>query len=235
MNNKGFTITNLPHDERPRERLFTYGPEFLSSQELLALLLGRGIAGESVLVTAQRLLSHFGSLDAIVEASLEDLQKIRGLGVAKSSQIKACCEIARRIKLTKELSMIKNGKKNNIKQLWILIKSKIIDFNKENYVVLSFDVRNNFIGSDIVSLGTLNMSLIHPRETFNAAIKRHAAYIILCHNHPSGDVEPSNEDIQVTERLISAGKIVGIPIVDHLIMTSEKYYSMREQNDADFL
>lgn len=229
---KSFTIHDLPSSERPRERLQKFGPDALSAQELLALILGRGISGESVMMTAQKLLSYFGSLEAIMNASLEDLQKIKGLGMAKSSQIKACFEIARRVYNNDEISNSENKKKLIIspKDVYKLVKSKIIHYTKEHFVVLSFDARNNFLGMDTITVGTLNANLVHPRETFESAIRRHAAQIIIAHNHPSGDPEPSEDDLEITKRLTESGKILGIEIVDHIIVVKNGFLSFKEKN-----
>jgi DNA repair protein RadC len=229
---KSFTIHDLPSSERPRERLQKFGPDALSAQELLALILGRGIGGESVMMTAQKLLSHFGSLEAIMDASLEDLQNIRGLGIAKASQIKACFEIARRIYNSDEISESKNKNKLIIspRDVFKLVKSKILHYAKEHFVVLSFDSRNRFLGMDTISVGTLNANLVHPRETFESAIRRHAAQVVLAHNHPSGELEPSEDDLEITKRLVEAGKILGIELLDHIIITKDGFLSFKDKN-----
>src|SRR5690606_10166737 len=186
-NDKSFTVHDLPLSERPRERLLSAGPKALSSLELLALILGRGIKGESVMVTAQKLLSHFGSLKNTLEASIADLTKIRGLGPAKASQLMACFEIARRIaheEISDELNRTNRDSIKTPEAAVRLVRSEITDFSKENFFVLSFDTRNKLIGIDKVSLGTLNASLVHPRETFESAIRKHAAQIMIAHNHP---------------------------------------------------
>ncbi|MGI5826399.1 MAG: RadC family protein [Patescibacteria group bacterium] len=225
---KSFTLHDLPKEERPRERLQKYGAEVLSLSELLALILGSGIQGEPVTLTAQKLLSKFGSLKAMSEASLEDLVNIKGLGLAKATQIKACFEIARRIGGNE----IKTGGKKlplTPKIIFELLRTKITRFAKEHFVVVSLDSRNTVLGVDTVSIGTLNASLVHPRETFEAAIARHAAQVIIAHNHPSGDVEPSQGDIDTTKRLKEAGELLGIEVIDHLIIGKNSYFSFREK------
>jgi len=223
------TLHDLPVNERPRERLVKYGVESLSLQELLSLIFGRGSKGESVVKISQKLISTFGSLDQLSEASVEELKKIKGLGLAKSCQLKACFEISKR--LVKE--EISNKNKNVIikspKDIFPLLKEKIINFHKEYFIVVSLDNRNKVINIDTVSIGTLNSSLIHPRETFETAIKNHAAGIIICHNHPSGELKPSEDDLVVTDNLIKAGKLLGIEVADHLIITKEGYYSFKEK------
>ncbi|MFH0979812.1 MAG: DNA repair protein RadC [Candidatus Roizmanbacteria bacterium] len=224
------TLHDLPKEERPRERLIKHGAEALSLQELLALIFGRGIKGEPVMKISQQLLSKFGSLQVLSETSIEDLRTIKGLGLAKACQLKACFELSRR--LNSQVVVNKNKEKltispNNIYQQ---IRSKIINYHKEHLLVISLDNRNKIIGFDTVSIGTLNSNLIHPRETFEAAIKRHAAQIILCHNHPSGELIPSKDDLIVTKNLISAGKLLDIEVIDHLIITKEGFYSFTKEN-----
>jgi len=228
--NKSFTISDFPSEQRPRERLQIHGADKLNDAELLALILGKGVRGENVIVTAQKLISKFGSLNGVLESSFEDLIKIRGLGIAKTSQLIACFEIAKRYKR-------KDTKKENIKQkekpvtspedAFELIRIKLEDTSIENFFVLSFDVRNKFIGIDRISKGTVSASLVHPRETFKSAIRRHAAQIMIAHNHPSGDIEPSEDDIKITKRISEAGKIMGIELMDHIIVTKNNFYSFK--------
>jgi DNA repair protein RadC len=227
---KSFTIHDLPKSERPRERLKKLGSEALSAQELLALILGRGVRGESVSLTAQKLLSHFGSLEGIMNASLEDLQSIKGLGLAKASQLKACFEIARRVFTKNEIAdEVKQKEITSAKEIYELIKSKISSYAKEHLLVLSFDSRNKFLGMDTVAVGTLTANLVHPRETFDVAIGRHAEHIIVAHNHPSGDPEPSEDDLEINKRLVGAGKILGIEVIDHIIVCKSGYLSFKEK------
>ena len=193
------------------------------------MIFGRGIKGESVTNISQKLISVFKSLDKLSDASIEELKEIKGIGLAKACQIIACFEIARR--LEKEESLVKQ--KNQIikkpKDLYPLLKEKIINFHKEYFIVASLDNRNKLINIDIVSIGTLNSSLIHPRETFEVAIKNHAAGIIICHNHPSGELKPSKDDLTVTRTLVEAGKLLGIEVADHLIICKDGYFSFKEK------
>ncbi len=224
---KTYTLHDLPVDERPRERLVKYGVESLSLQELLSLIFGRGVQGESVVSISQKLMNRFGSLDQISEASIEELKEIKGLGLAKACQLKACFEISRRLK--KEENLNKNQIIKQPKDLYPLLKEKIINFHKEYFMVVSLDNRSKVINIDTVSIGTLNSSLIHPRETFEVAIKNHAAAIIICHNHPSGELKPSEDDLIVTDNLIKAGKLLGIEITDHLVISKDGYFSFKEK------
>ena len=182
---KSFTIHDLPISERPRERLQRFGVEALSAQEILALLLGRGIAGESVTVTAQRLLSQFGNLRGIAGASVEELSPVRGIGLAKAAQIKAAFELANRLEDYPE-----TGKKALVKtpeDIVALVKGRLKDKKKEHFLALLLDTRGQLIKTAEISVGSLDSSIVHPREVFKEAISASAASIIFVHNHPSGD------------------------------------------------
>lgn len=224
-----FTVRDLPESDRPRERLTALGPEALSAQELLALILGSGTSGESVMMSAQKLLSAFRSLEGVLNASLEDLQKVKGLGIAKATQMKACFEIARRVHTGGIVN--KNRKQNkpvvSPREVYEMVKSKISNYTKEHFIVISFDTRSKFLGLDTVSIGTLNTNLTHPREIFEAAIRRHAAQVILAHNHPSNDPTPSENDLAVTKKLSEAGKLMEIPVLDHIVTSRLDYTSIR--------
>lgn len=235
MMKQSFTVRDLPQQERPRERLQEFGSEALSAQELLALILGRGSGGESVMTTAQKLLARFGSLQGVMQSSLEDLRSVRGIGLAKAAQIKACMEIARRgdervAESFKETAGRKQKLVVSPHTVFKLVHSKISNYAKEHFLVLSFDTRNKLLGIDTVAVGTLTASLVHPRETFDAAIRRHASHIIVAHNHPSNDTEPSPEDIETTRRLAHAGKILGIELVDHIIVSPFGFLSLKEKH-----
>ncbi len=224
-----YTIRDLPPEERPRERLANLGPDALSIHELLAIILGRGIAGESVITTSQKLLSHFGSLEGLNEASLQDLQTIKGLGFAKACQIKASLELARRLERNSIPITIKSKQKPiSPEEIYSSVKNKIGNSAKEHFVVISLNTKSQILAIDTIFIGTLTSSLVHPRETLEAAIRRHAAAFIVAHNHPSGDPDPSDEDTKVTKLLFEAGKIMGINMLDHLIIGRNSYFSFRE-------
>lgn len=222
---QGFTINDLPKSERPRERLQRHGAEALSSQELIALILGRGIKGESVLVTAQRLLSAFGNVENISRASIEELSAIKGVGPAKAAQLKASFELAKR----KEDN---DGKQMSVKShhdVIKLVRQRLKDKKKEHFLILCLDTRNNLIKISSISTGTLDTNLVHPREVFKEAIQSLSSSIILVHNHPSGSPEPSEADIDITKRIVETGKVVGIDVLDHIIVTENKSFSFKEK------
>jgi len=223
--NKSFTIHDLPKSERPRERLQMHGAEALSSQELLALILGRGVRGESVLVTAQRLLSEFGNVKNISQASLEELSAIKGMGTAKASQLKAAFELGRRKEEDTGEQIAVKSHKDVIK----LVKQRLKDKKKEHFLILCLDTRNNLIKISNISTGTLDANLVHPREVFKEAIQALSSSIILVHNHPSGNPEPSDADIDITKRILETGKAVGIDILDHIIIANNRSFSFKEK------
>jgi DNA repair protein RadC len=219
-----FTVHDLPRPERPRERLQKFGPEALSAQELLALVIGRGIPKKSVMNIAQELLARFGNVKAIGQATIEELSQIKGIGLAKAAQIKACFELGRREELEPEL------KDFNIKDPEAVVKAiraSIKDKAKEHFKLILLNPRNKIIGISTISIGTLNASLVHPREVFKDAIVHSAASVVLAHNHPSGDPEPSEDDLKITKKLVESGKILGIEVIDHIIIGKNDYYSFR--------
>jgi len=221
------TIHDLPVADRPRERLQRLGIEALSAQEILALILGRGIAGESVMVTAQRLLSRFGGIKGLAGASLEELSQVRGIGIAKASQIKAAVELSSRVE-----GYLESDDKPILKtpeDIAGLVQSRLKDKKKEYFLAVLLDTRNQLIKVAEISVGSLDTSVVHPREVFKEAISACAASVIFVHNHPSGDTEASEEDIKLTKRLADAGGIVGIDVLDHIIIGGKSHASLKRQ------
>jgi len=224
---KSFTIHDLPAYERPRERLQKLGAEALSAQEILALILGRGVAGESVMVTAQRLLSQFGSIKGISSASVEELSQLRGIGIAKAAQIRAAFELANRLEgysPAEDKPVVKTPD-----DAAAVVKSRLKGKKKEHFLALLLDTRNQLIKVAGISIGSLDTSIVHPREAFKEAISASAASVIFVHNHPSGDPEASEDDIKLTKRLAEAGEIVGIDVLDHIIIGDKKYLSLKRE------
>jgi DNA repair protein RadC len=221
-----FTVRDLPRQERPRERLQKFGAEALSAQELLALVIGRGIPKKSVMNIAQELLTRFGNIKAISQATIEELSQIKGIGLAKAAQIKACFELGRREELEPEL---KNFDIKDPEALVKVIRASIKDKAKEHFKLILLNPRNKIIGISTISIGTLNASLVHPREVFKDAIVHTAASVVLAHNHPSGDPEPSEDDIKITKKLVESGKILGIDVIDHIVVGKNSFLSFKER------
>ncbi len=222
---KSFTIHDLPISERPRERLQKFGIAALSAQEILALILGRGIAGESVTVTVQRLLSRFGNLKGLAGASVEELSQVKGVGLAKASQIKAAFELANRLE-----GLAEAGEKPVVKtpeDVASLVRGRLRGQKKEHFLAILLDTRNQLIKVSEISVGSLDTSIVHPREVFREAISASAASVIFAHNHPSGDPEASEDDIKLTKRLTEAGEIVGIEVLDHIIIGDKQHLSLK--------
>ncbi len=223
-----FTVHDLPLGERPRERLLKLGSEALSAQEILALILGRGIKGESVIVTSQKLLSRFGNLKGVANASLEELIQIPGIGPAKAAQIKAALELSKRLEADvdeKPKPVLKSPE-----DVVAVVKSHLKGKKKEHFLVICLDTRNRFINCKPVSIGSLDTSIVHPREVFKEAVSSSAASVIFVHNHPSGDPEPSKEDLELTKRLAKAGEIIGIDVLDHIIVCDKSYLSLKAKS-----
>jgi len=221
-----FTVHDMPRQERPRERLQRLGPDALSSQELLALIIGRGVAKRSVLDIAHELMRKFGSVHSMSRATIEELSAIKGIGTAKAAQIKAAFELAKRQDLEKDIPLYTV---NNPQTLVKAIRASIQDKAKEHFKLVILNTRNRVTGIIPISVGTLNASLVHPREVFKEAIRGSAASVILVHNHPSDDLEPSEEDIKLTRRMVEAGNIMGIEVLDHIIITRKNYLSLKSR------
>ena len=225
---KSFTIHDLPVSERPRERLQQFGAESLSAAELLALIMGRGIAGESVMVTAQRLLSHFGSLKGIADASLEELSQVRGIGVAKAAQFKAAFELANRAEVYSETS--KKPVIKSPKDVFGLVSQRLKAEKREHFLAILLDSRSRLIKVCQIPVGSLDASIVHPREVFREAVVASAASVIFAHSHPSGDPTASDDDIGLSKKLAQAGEIMGIDVLDHIIIGSNDYLSLKRQS-----
>lgn len=220
-------IRDVPQEERPRERMLRYGPQALSNAELLAILLRTGTARESALSLAQRLLAESEGLEGLMKLSLSELMQKKGIGLAKAVQIKAGIELGRRIARERRLSepvIIRTPR-----DAASYMMDEMRHLSQEHFVVLFLNTKNHVMGHETIFVGSLNASIVHPREVFLAAIRRHCASIICLHNHPSGDPNPSPEDREVTRRLVEAGKILGIDVLDHIIIGDQRYVSMKEK------
>lgn len=219
-------IKDVPKEDRPRERLLRLGSSHLSNQELLAILLGTGTKKESVMVLGNRILMHFEGLKLLKEATVEELTAIKGIGKAKSVLILAAIELGKRMNEYKpqEQYVIRSPEDGAD-----YVMEEMRSLNQEHFVALFLNTKNQIIHRQTIFIGSLNSSIVHPREVFREAVKRSAASIIVAHNHPSGDPAPSQEDIHVTRRLAESGKMIGIELLDHLIIGNRKFISLKEK------
>jgi DNA repair protein RadC len=222
---KSFTIRDLPKEDRPREKLIQKGPENLKDEELLAILLGTGIEGKNVIEVAKQILRKY-SKKRLLKMKYEDLSKIKGIGPAKACIILASQELVKRVlKVQDETLPIIRSTKDVIAQA-VYLRDK----TREHLMTIYLNARNEMVWKkQSTFIGTLNASIVHPREIFKEALEHNAASVILVHNHPSGDPEPSQDDLEITKRIIEAGKIMGIDVLDHVIITKTKVFSFKEK------
>ena len=223
------SIKNWPEDERPRERLLRFGARGLSTAQLLAVILRTGGKKKSALELARELLVHFIGLKEIEDISEAEMRHVRGMGAAKLAQIKAALELGRR--LMSEDTEYGSGRPSfkNSRDVFNYYRSKFYGMKKERFLCAMLDTKNKVFKETIVSDGTLTSSLVHPREVFRRDIKEASASVLFVHNHPSGDPTPSKDDIAVTERLFETGKIIGIEVLDHVIISDNRYMSLFEK------
>lgn len=219
-------IKDVPKEDRPRERAIRLGTNHLSNQEILAILIGSGSKAESVMTLANRVLMHFEGLKLLQDATIEELTAIKGIGRAKGVQILAAIELGKRMSQYKpdEYYVIRSPDDG---ANYVMEEMRVL--KQEHFVVLFLDTKNRVIHRQTIFVGSLNASIVHPREVFREAVKRSAASIIVAHNHPSGDPSPSQEDIHVTKRLVDSGKIMGIEVLDHIIIGNRKFVSLKEK------
>lgn len=219
-------MKDVPKEERPRERLIKYGQSHLSNQEILAILLGSGTKNESVMDLSSRVLMHFEGLKLLSEATIEELTAIKGIGNAKGVIILAALELGKRIQQYKpnERYIIRSPEDGAD-----YVMEEMRNLKQEHLVVLFLNTKNQIIHQQTIFVGSLNASIVHPREIYREAVKRSAASIICAHNHPSGDPTPSQEDIHVTRRLVEAGKVMGIELLDHLVIGQHSFTSLKEK------
>lgn len=214
-------IKDLPKIDRPREKLEKYGPERLLNSELLAILLRTGSEGVNVVELANKILKKFSGV-GLVKASVKELKNTFGLGAAKACEVAACFELGRRLLQNKQSALLLSPQ-----DVWEQLKD-IRDNKKEHFVIFFLDARNQEIKREIISVGSLNANLVHPREVFEPAVRHLAAQVIIAHNHPAGDSSPSQEDLEITKQLVEAGKLLGIEVKDHVIVSKTNLFSFKE-------
>ena len=217
-------IKDLPKSDRPREKLIAKGAENLKDSELLAILLRTGTIGKNVIEIASQILSKY-SKKRLLQMTYTDLSKISGIDSAKATTLLAAFELSKRALEVNDTNLpVISDAKDAVAQL-----SDMRDLKKEHFVVLYLNAKNQLVHKETISMGTLNANLVHPREVFEPALKYSAAQIIAAHNHPSGDPKPSEDDLEVTKRLTEAGKMMGIEVMDHVIVSKNSYFSFKEE------
>lgn len=214
-------IKDLQKIDLPREKLAKYGSEKLKDHELLAILLGSGIKGLNVLELSQKILVIIKKI-GIKKITLVDLLKVKGLGKAKASQVFAMLELGKRLNTENKPEIL------SASDVWNFC-ADIRAMQREYFVAFYLDTQNCLIEKQTISIGTLNASLVHPREVFEPALSFHAASVIVAHNHPSGKLDPSQEDREVTKRLVEAGNLLGVELADHVIVTKSGYLSFQQK------
>ena len=224
MEHRRYTIKQLPPELRPRERLLEAGPSALSDGELLGLLFGIGSREKTAVELAGEVISEADGLHGLYDVSVHELTQINGIGEAKACKILAAVELGRRIGRVRNPGRPMISSPADVERL---LRGRIANLDRENFVVVLLNTKNEVIETSTVSVGTLDASLVHPREVFKPAVRASAASVILAHNHPSGMVEPSREDREVTRRLGEAAGVLGIEVLDHVIV-GDGYFSMKE-------
>jgi DNA repair protein RadC len=223
---KKLTIKDMPLEERPRERMNVIGAGKMSNAELIAILLRTGYHEETAIRLAERVISQAGGLRYLPDYTLEELQEIKGIGLAKAVQIQAALELGRRMSSTLRPE---NFLLSSPQEVASFLMEEMRYYRKEYFKIILLNTKNHIISVEDISIGSLNSSIVHPREIFNLPVKKSAASIILVHNHPSGDPTPSREDLEVTKRLVEAGNLLGINVLDHIIVGEGKFLSFKEK------
>lgn len=219
-------IRDLPETERPRERLLLGGASRLSNAELLAIVMGTsGLPGESVLALAERVIGKIGGIERLSQISAEELREIRGIGDAKAATLLAVVEVSRRMSARRQ--PVKTVTSPD--EVYHLLIDRLRFEERERFFVVLLNTKNHLIGIEEVSVGSMNSSIVHPREVFKLAVRKSAASLIIAHNHPSGDPSPSREDIEVTRRLCEAGRLLGMDVLDHVIFGDGEALSLRQK------
>ena len=222
----GPTVREMPSEERPRERLASFGPSHLNNTELLAILLRTGSAGENVISQSSRLLTRFGGLRGLGKANFSELCSEKGLSEAKSCQILAALELGRRfVSLAPEERATISCPEDVVN----LLSAEMSALEQEHLRVLLLNTRNEVTGSEEIYIGNVNSSVVRPAEVFRPGIRANATSLIIVHNHPSGDPTPSGADVAITRELVDAGKLLGMELLDHVVIGSgQRYVSMKE-------
>jgi DNA repair protein RadC len=220
-----YKITRWPKTERPRERLLQHGSQPLSEAELLGILLGKGTRKKTAIDLARELLDQYESLQKLFSRSPSELMKVKGIGSAKAATLSAAFELARRIQSQKSGAKVSFKRSAEVFEHYLPLMR---DLRKEVFKVLLLNRANRLIKEVTISEGTLEASIVHPRDVFREALLEPAAGVILIHNHPSGNASPSEEDLRITKQLVEAGRLLGIKVYDHIILAGESYRSLAD-------
>ena len=231
MENK--SINKWPRDERPRERLLRYGAGGLSTAQVMAVILRTGGRNKSAIELARELLTCFGTLQDMDGAAIAEFSNIKGMGSAKIAQLKAAFELGRRLLQVNGEKTLQAPSFKNSREVFEYYRPKFYGLKKERFLCVMLDSKNRVFKETVVSEGTLTSSPVHPREVFRGAIKEAAASVIFVHNHPSGDPNPSKDDINITKRLVETGRVIGINVLDHVVVADGKYSSLMEKGYMD--
>lgn len=221
------SIKEFDQEDRPREKLISKGADSLSDEELLAIIIGTGTREKNVVELSREILQTF-SYNSLSDIEVSELTKIKGIKSAKASSIVASLRFGQRIaQKTMERKIIKISSSEDI---YNYLKNELVDKKNEYFYAILLDTKNVIISKEVISIGILDASLVHPREAFKLAVKKSAKSIIFAHNHPSGDYTPSNDDFKTTQRLVQAGEILDIEVLDHIIIGKDGYYSFKKEN-----
>lgn len=221
-------LKTIPTTEQPREKLYHLGVDALTNSELMAIIIQSGSRDLSAIELSQQVINMFDhGLQGLNDVTIEELVSVKGIGKAKACQLSAAVELGNRVSKCKKNIL---GKVNSPKTVVAFFQGELRHLNKEKFIVVFLNTKNQITSYEVVSVGSLSASIVHPREVFNRAIKKSAASIILIHNHPSGNPKPSREDEAITKRLCEVGEVVGIKILDHIIISDDNYYSFKEMN-----
>lgn len=217
-------ILDMQKEERPRERLLKNGASALSDSELLAIILRTGSKKENVINLSQRILGEY-NIKQLSQINITQLMKVHGIKESKAAQISACFEIARRLE---SFNDVEKPKISSPEDVYRRLFPRMREQKKEMFIELCLDTKNQILKEEVISVGSLNANVVHPREVFKLALTESAAHIIVAHNHPSGDPTPSREDIEITKKLVETGNIMGITVLDHVIIGDGRHFSMKE-------
>lgn len=222
-------IKDIPKADRPIERLVTHGVENLTNEELLTILIKTGTKDTSAKTLANEILKNVSNITELKNLNLKKLSKVKGIGISKSASILSAIELGKRI--NQKIISLNDIKFTNAELVYNYYKNIIGDKKQEYFYCIYLDNSKKIINDKLLFIGTVNQSIVHPREIFKEAYELSASSIICVHNHPAGTILPSKEDLKLTNKLVEIGNLLGIKVIDHIIITKDNYYSLYENND----